>query len=207
MENTPFTQNIRELRQRCGFSQEELAERSGLSLRTVQRIENGETEPRGDSLKRIAGALGVTPNDLVEWAMQENRHFLSSLNLSALTFLFFPLLGIIVSYILWSGKRDTVKGAERTGKEIVNFQITWTILLFFIPVIAVLILSRGFHAVVSAGDVSPSFVAGPMKLSMLMLVGGSILFNLYNLTLILVNQWRIGKGKPVRYVPKIKWLK
>ncbi len=207
MENTPFTQNIRELRQRCGFSQEELAERSGLSLRTVQRIENGETEPRGDSLKRLAGALGVTPNDLVEWAMQENHHFLSSLNLSALTFLFFPLLGIIVPYILWSSKRDTVKGAERTGKEIVNFQITWTILLFFIPVIAVLILSRGFHAVVSAGDVSPSLVVGPMKLSMLMLVGGSILFNLYNLTLILVNQWRIGKGKPVRYFPKINFLK
>ena len=34
---------IKELRKQKGMSQEFLAEESGLSLRTIQRIENGET--------------------------------------------------------------------------------------------------------------------------------------------------------------------
>jgi transcriptional regulator with XRE-family HTH domain len=46
---TEMAIRIKELRTRRGFSQEELSERTGLSLRTIQRIENGETEPRGDT--------------------------------------------------------------------------------------------------------------------------------------------------------------
>ncbi len=36
---------IKELRSRKGFSQEKLADETGLNIRTIQRIENGETEP------------------------------------------------------------------------------------------------------------------------------------------------------------------
>ena len=53
---------IKDLRKRRGLSQEELAEKSGLSLRTIQRIENGETDPRGDSLRRLAAALETSPD-------------------------------------------------------------------------------------------------------------------------------------------------
>ena len=45
---------LKELRNRKGMSQEALAEESGLSLRTIQRIENGDTNPTGDSLKRLS---------------------------------------------------------------------------------------------------------------------------------------------------------
>ena len=41
------------------MSQETLAEESGLSRRTIQRIELGESNPNGDSLKRLAEALQV----------------------------------------------------------------------------------------------------------------------------------------------------
>jgi transcriptional regulator with XRE-family HTH domain len=47
MKNKELAQRIKELRNRRCFSQEELSEKTGLSLRTIQRIENGETEPRG----------------------------------------------------------------------------------------------------------------------------------------------------------------
>lgn len=43
MKNKELAQKIKSLRNRKGFSQEELAEKTGLSLRTIQRIENGET--------------------------------------------------------------------------------------------------------------------------------------------------------------------
>ena len=43
--NKDLAKRVKELRKRNGITQELLAENSGLSLRTVQRIENGETQP------------------------------------------------------------------------------------------------------------------------------------------------------------------
>jgi transcriptional regulator with XRE-family HTH domain len=65
MENEKLAQRVKELRKLNGLSQEELAKNSGLSLRTIQRVENGETEPTGETLKRISSALDVTPNELI----------------------------------------------------------------------------------------------------------------------------------------------
>ena len=68
MKNFDLAKKIKELRSRKGYSQDDLAEYSQLSLRTIQRIENGETEPRGDTLKRLAKALNVTPDEMIDWA-------------------------------------------------------------------------------------------------------------------------------------------
>lgn len=67
MEDKNLSQRVRELRKNKGLSQEELAETAGLSLRTIQRVENRETEPTGDTLKRIATALDSTPAELLNW--------------------------------------------------------------------------------------------------------------------------------------------
>jgi transcriptional regulator with XRE-family HTH domain len=67
MENKKLAQGVKELRKRKGLSQDELAKESGLSLRTVQRVENGETESTGETLKRISTVLDVTPKELIEW--------------------------------------------------------------------------------------------------------------------------------------------
>ena len=66
MKNLELSKKIKELRTCKGLSQEELSEESGLSLRTIQRIENGETEPRGDSLKKLATSLGASPDELID---------------------------------------------------------------------------------------------------------------------------------------------
>ena len=97
MNNQNLAIKIKDLRSRKGFSQEQLSEESKLSLRTVQRIEKGESIPRGDTLIKLTQALGVTPDDLLEWTDIEDKGYLTLLNLSALTGLLFnPLLGIIV---------------------------------------------------------------------------------------------------------------
>ncbi|MCR5886260.1 helix-turn-helix domain-containing protein [Hymenobacter sp. J193] len=51
------------IRKSKGFSQEMLAEQSGVSLRTIQRVEQGETVPRGHTLQALAAALGVSLAD------------------------------------------------------------------------------------------------------------------------------------------------
>ncbi len=50
--------NVRDERQARGWSQEELAARTGLSVRTIQRIENG-SPPGLSSARLLAEALGV----------------------------------------------------------------------------------------------------------------------------------------------------
>lgn len=50
---------IRELREREGLTQEELAERAGHHLTWVSRIEGGTQAPGWPTLKRLADALDV----------------------------------------------------------------------------------------------------------------------------------------------------
>ena len=51
---------IRESRERLDLTQEELAERSGLTVNYIARVERGESFPRLDSLITIINSLGVT---------------------------------------------------------------------------------------------------------------------------------------------------
>jgi transcriptional regulator with XRE-family HTH domain len=48
---------IKELRVKKGMTQEELAAKTEVSARTIQRIENGEVDPRAYTLQMIARAL------------------------------------------------------------------------------------------------------------------------------------------------------
>ncbi|WBO85881.1 helix-turn-helix domain-containing protein [Hymenobacter yonginensis] len=52
------------IRKSRGFSQEVLAEQSGVSLRTIQRVEQGDTMPRGHTLLALAAALQVPLEEL-----------------------------------------------------------------------------------------------------------------------------------------------
>jgi transcriptional regulator with XRE-family HTH domain len=58
-------QLIQKLRLQHGWSQEQLAELTGLSVRTIQRIERGHN-PSAESLKAIAAVLDVDFGDLRE---------------------------------------------------------------------------------------------------------------------------------------------
>ncbi|WP_405199081.1 DUF4870 domain-containing protein [Christiangramia sp. LLG6405-1] len=136
MNNQNLAIKVKDLRTRKGFSQENLSEESKLSLRTIQRIEKGETVPRGDTLIKLTQALGVTPDDLLEWADIEDKGYLTLMNLSALSILVQPFLGIIIPLVMWILKREKIKLVDDTGKKLISFQITWTLVLFIVLIIA-----------------------------------------------------------------------
>lgn len=52
-----FGLRVKEIRTRLNFSQKELAEQTGLTLRTIQRIENNEVKPSLHSLKEMERVL------------------------------------------------------------------------------------------------------------------------------------------------------
>ncbi|NJN26466.1 MAG: helix-turn-helix transcriptional regulator [Cyclobacteriaceae bacterium] len=67
MEKEKLAQGVKEMRKLKGLSQEYLSEKSGLSLRTIQRVENLESEPTGETLKRISNAFDLTLEELTNW--------------------------------------------------------------------------------------------------------------------------------------------
>lgn len=65
---------VRKLRIQRGWSQEQLAQFSGLSVRTIQRIERGATSSL-ESLKSLAAVFEVNINDLQQGSdMETNTH-------------------------------------------------------------------------------------------------------------------------------------
>lgn len=57
--------NVRRLRELRALSQRELAARAKLSAGTVNRIETGQRKPMPRTIRKLAEALGVTPEELM----------------------------------------------------------------------------------------------------------------------------------------------
>jgi transcriptional regulator with XRE-family HTH domain len=57
---------LRKLREDRVFSQRELARMAGLTHMTVWRLENGYKEAHPQTIRKIAGVLGVEPRELVK---------------------------------------------------------------------------------------------------------------------------------------------
>ena len=51
--------NIKELRAKKGLTQQQLADETGITLRTIQRIENGEVNPSLHSLNNLSRVLNT----------------------------------------------------------------------------------------------------------------------------------------------------
>jgi transcriptional regulator with XRE-family HTH domain len=125
---------IKELRIKKGLTQEELSERTELSTRTIQRIENGEVDPRSYTLRMIAKALDVDFSFFVEDEAKEDEAkkdqlILGLVHLSGLCLLFIPTI------LIWNNKKNKVKGITEHYNYVISFQLTiW--LIFILPGIA-----------------------------------------------------------------------
>lgn len=119
---------IRNTRKQKGLSQEELAEAAKINLRTIQRIEKGENHPRGNTLQLICAALNIQVEELLDYGKEKDSSYLILLHLSVLSFLFVPVGNIILPLILWVNKKEKIEGLHTLGKNLLNFQISWTII-------------------------------------------------------------------------------
>ncbi len=60
-----FARNLRRLRNSAGYSQEELADRSGLHRTYISSIERGHRNLSLENIFRLADALNCDPRDLL----------------------------------------------------------------------------------------------------------------------------------------------
>lgn len=73
-----FAENVARLRREKKLSQTEVANRSGIHATEVSRIERGLRDPRLSTLIRLARALEVDPNRLLDgyepWQRTNSKH-------------------------------------------------------------------------------------------------------------------------------------
>ena len=115
---------IKELRIKKGMTQEELAEKTEVSTRTIQRIENGQVDPRAYTLQMIAKALevdfslfSVNEAEESEEPEKQDNTWLGFLHLSGILPLLFPTM------LMWRAKTHKTKAMSRHYRAIVSFQL------------------------------------------------------------------------------------
>jgi transcriptional regulator with XRE-family HTH domain len=123
---------IRDLRIKKGMTQEELADKTEVSARTIQRIENGEVDPRAYTLQMIAKALEVDYNLFVENEPDEEQeiqqantnNWLGLLQISSFIPLIFPTV------LIWNLKKDKIKGMSNHYRNVISSQLqVWVAIL------------------------------------------------------------------------------
>lgn len=124
--------NIQILREAKFLTQTELSEKSGLSLRTIQRMEAGNI-PKGFTLKAIAEALDTKPELLLNSQESKTIDRAKLINLSVLLGLIIPFSGIILPLILTYKTKDTFN--KELGKSIVSIQILLTVILSILLIV------------------------------------------------------------------------
>jgi len=139
---------LKTLRRDKGFSQEGLAERSRISIRTIQRIEKGLSVGSAFTLNSLAKALGVETKELISQESSnqplglDNTDWLKLMNLSTLGVVVVPLSNIFIPAIIFWKTRNQ-EAVNRYGRRILSFQILWTlvtmVLMMIVPVILLLL--------------------------------------------------------------------
>jgi len=184
---------ITELRQQKGLTQEKLAEYCDVSTRTIQRIESGEVEPRSFTRNSLSNILEF---DFGRENTKDETIWLALLHLSSVVcIVFVPLL-------LWSWKKDQSYKIDRQGREVLNFQITITLVLF--AFVLLLIIAPAVLLMVQGLDGEPGILGDIFTLLPplpILLIG---IFTSYQAV---VNTVRALSEKPIRYPLSIPFVK
>lgn len=133
-------EKLKQLRRINCLSQEKLAGISGISTRTIQRIEEGKSVGSGYTINALAQALNIHSTELMDSVSQNtlpvanNISKLKILNLSAIAMLVIPLANVLIpAYIYWKNRDD--ENIKHIGGKIVSFQIFWTLATLLISIV------------------------------------------------------------------------
>ena len=125
-----------EEREKLNLTQEALAKRAGVSVRTIQRIESG-IAPKGYTLKSLAKALNIPEEALLapkESTKEPALNLVELINLSSLPVAFIPILNFIVPLSIALLKKQL----HRITKQIITIQLLWTcifVMTFFLALL------------------------------------------------------------------------
>jgi uncharacterized Tic20 family protein len=133
------------------------------------------------------------------------------MNFSALTSIIYsPILGIIIPLVMWIYKRDKVKHVDDYGKKLINFQITFTLILYTLYIIInrrVYIELLSFIELLIRSIQVIFYQAYNFNSAQLALLIFWLAVNVYLIILIFKNYARIRKGQEAWFKPAIPFLR
>mgnify|MGYP002626529110 CR=1 FL=1 len=104
-----ISEKIRELREKAGLTQEELADRVGVQRNTVWRWENGKAKLKADNIQRLSFIFNVEPASLMpniyEVPSQDNKNKIEVQEVSP-------------SMAYWGAVLDNAKIAVKSGQNL-----------------------------------------------------------------------------------------
>jgi transcriptional regulator with XRE-family HTH domain len=62
-----YLRGLRDARERALLTQEELAEKSGVTVSTISRLENGLQAARISTIRKLASVVETTADNLIDW--------------------------------------------------------------------------------------------------------------------------------------------
>jgi CubicO group peptidase (beta-lactamase class C family)/uncharacterized Tic20 family protein len=143
METPSIAKNLVYQRKLKGYTQEELSEKTQVTIRTIQRIEKGDVTPHLQTVKLLAAALEVEVDDLLvlQDPKEENIQikWLLLFHGTPILGLILPLCNILLPLFLWIHKREDSKIYDVHGRKVINFQISMTLfyLLSFVALLTI----------------------------------------------------------------------
>ncbi len=157
-----LSKKIVRARKKQGLTQEELAGLTNITVRTIQRIESGESIPRAFTIKALARALETSFEELTSETQTERlenqpdlsqissdpgneKHFLQILCLSCFSYLVLPFVHFLIPIYLLKKHNHGHPETLVIGRTIIRQQIYWIITLH-----ALMLLTLGYNLLVAA---------------------------------------------------------
>lgn len=141
-------QKIVNTRKQKGLTQEQLADLSNITVRTIQRIESGESTPRAFTLKAIASVLDISFEELVTDNDDDNlsnstdspqtpnyedsKHFLKVLCLSCFSYLVIPFIHFLIPAHLLKKSNEQNPTIIAFAKKMIRIQLYWKAALWLL---------------------------------------------------------------------------
>lgn len=147
-----LSKKIVQARKRLGLTQDELADLANVTVRTIQRVESGESIPRAFTIKALAKALNIDFEVLAEYTpdndastdpvlsrtypdAHHDKHFLQILCLSCFSYLVIPFVHFLIPvYLLKKAGRCHPETLTK-GRTIIRYQVYWLVALHFLMLV------------------------------------------------------------------------
>jgi uncharacterized Tic20 family protein len=133
MKRQSLKENLRYQRKLKGLTQDELAEKTTVGVRTIQRIEKGEVQPHLQTVKLLAVGLDVAVDDLIildnpkEETIQ--RKWMLLLHASPFFGLIIPFANVLFPLFTWMSKAEDNNIYDEHGRKVINFHCTLNLML------------------------------------------------------------------------------
>ncbi|WP_179022412.1 helix-turn-helix domain-containing protein [Winogradskyella forsetii] len=133
MKRQSLKENLLYQRKLKGLTQEDLADKTTVGVRTIQRIEKGEVQPHLQTVKLLAVGLEIDVNDLIvlENPKEETikRKWMLLLHGSPFFGLIIPMANVLFPLFIWISKAEDNKIYDEHGRAVINFHCTINLLL------------------------------------------------------------------------------